>query len=75
MATDKSTELKLTADNSLSELFNRFPLPNGLVLFRIRFCDKCSPHRLEPPWVYGMFSNAIPCKCGPFARSNAIPSH
>lgn len=62
MATDKSTELKLVAESSLSELLNFLPFLNGPLLRFIRFCDKCSPHKFEPPCVYGILSNAIPCK-------------
>lgn len=72
---DRSTELKLVAEKSLSELFSRLPFLNGPPLFLILFCDKCSPHKFEPPCVYGMFSNAIPCKWGPLANSNETPSH
>lgn len=75
MAIDRSTELKLLAEYSLSELFSRLPFRNGPLPRLMRFCDKCSPHKFEPPCVYGMFSNAIPCKCGPLAKSNETPSH
>lgn len=68
---DRSTELKLFADSSLSEFFSFFRKGP----FRIRFWDKCSPHRFDPPCVYGMLSNAMPCSCGPFASSNDTPSH
>lgn len=47
MATDRSTELKLVVESSLSEFLSFFPL-NGPPRF-IRFCDKCSPHKFEPP--------------------------
>lgn len=75
MATDRSTELKLLADNSLSVFFSFLPLRNGPPLRFIRFCDKCSPHKFEPPCVYGILSNAMPCRCGPLANSNETPSH
>lgn len=74
MATDKSTELKLVVESSLSTLRN-FPAPLNGPFLRILFCDKCSPHRFEPPWVYGMLSRAIPCKWGPLASSKDTPSH
>lgn len=74
IATDKSTELKLVADNSLSVDFSFLPFRNGPP-FRIRFWDKCSPHKFEPPCVYGILSRAIPWRCGPFARSKDTPSH
>lgn len=75
MAIDRSTELKLLAEYSLSELLNRLPFRNGPLPRLMRFCDKCSPHKFEPPCVYGMFSSAMPCKCGPLAKSNETPSH
>lgn len=75
MAIDRSTELKLLADNSLSADFSFLPFRNGPPLFLIRFCDRCSPQRFEPPWVYGIFRRAIPCSCGPFANSSETPSH
>lgn len=75
IAIDRSTELKLFAEYSLSELLNRLPFRNGPLPRLMRFCDKCSPHKFEPPCVYGMFSNAMPCKCGPLAKSNETPSH
>lgn len=75
IAMDRSTELKLFAEYSLSELRSRLPLRNGPLPRLMRFCDKCSPHKFEPPCVYGMFSRATPCKCGPFAKSNETPSH
>lgn len=76
MATERSTELKLVADNSLSDSCMFLPFWNGPPPLRlIRFCDRCSPHRFDPPWVYGMLSSAMPCRWGPFARSSDTPSH
>lgn len=49
MATDKSTELKLVDESSLSDDLNF--LRNGPAPLRMRFCDKCSPHKFEPPCV------------------------
>lgn len=77
MAMDKSTELKLCVEISLSVARRRFILLKGPaldVLRRIRFCDKFSPHRLEPPWLYGIFSKATPCSGTPF-KSSLTPSH
>jgi hypothetical protein len=34
-----------------------------------------SPHMLVPPWVEGMLRMLMPCKAGPSARFNEIPSH
>lgn len=75
MAMERSTELKLLAEYSLSVLLRRLPLRNGPVARLIRFCDKCSPHKFEPPCVYGIFNNAMPCNGGPLAKSNGTPSH
>lgn len=76
VATDRSTELKLVADSSLSDSCIFLPFRNGPPPLRLmRFCDKCSPQRFEPPWVYGMLSRAMPWRCGPLARSSETPSH
>lgn len=77
MAMLKSTELKLWVDISLSALRSFFIFLNGPlldVLLLMRFCDKFSPHKLDPPCVYGIFSSAIPCNEIPF-KSNRMPSH
>lgn len=77
MAIDKSTELKLCVEISLSparSFLIRLKGPCAEVLRLSRFCDKFSPQRLDPPCVYGMFSSAMPCSATPF-KSNCTPSH
>lgn len=66
IAAVRSTELKLLVLSSLSGRF--FRLPSRCFVW-------CSPQRLEPPWVKGMFNNATPWREGPCAKSNGVPSH
>lgn len=76
MAIDRSTELKLWVEISLSVALSLLILlkgPDVDVLLRSRFCDRFSPHRFEPPWLYGMFNKAIPWSGTPF-RSSLTPS-
>ena len=70
----RSTKLKLLLDNSLSDLLScSLRKLNGAG--RVRFLTEVSPHKLDPPWVYGMFSKAMPCSDGPLAKSSDTPSH
>ncbi len=70
MANERSIEDILLEENSLSLSFLA-----ALAAFLRFFWLGFSPHRLEPPYMEGMFSTAMPSSDGPFAKSRDTPSH
>jgi hypothetical protein len=73
MAALRFTELKLLVDSSFSLSFLRIGMRE--VVLTDRFFPWFSPHRLDPPCVYGMLRSAMPCRACPLASSRDTPSH
>ena len=65
MANERSIDDIEEDENSLS-----FSFFAALAAFFLLRSLGCSPHRLDPPYMLGMFRTAMPSKEGPFARSN-----
>lgn len=73
MAALRFTELKLLVDSSFSLSFLRIGMRE--VVLTGRFFPWFSPHRFDPPCVYGMLRSAMPCRACPLASSRDTPSH